>query len=183
MTLEKSDNRLTVCVENVSPTPREMRAINKGWGVVHWTCILPHYGPLIALLIFGFLAIDYAEGRIPPSLFSASIAFAWGALLVGGWWYRRALMRAQRKTPTGVLEWRWTIDESGLRFDNALQYNRIDWRGVKDVREEKDRILFLVTPMYNAVLPKRLLSTVQAEDLRRLIDEARSSGRLGAGVD
>lgn len=183
MTLEEPDDRLIVEIEDVSPTPREMRSINKGWGMVHWVCAVPTYAPMLGLLIFGFLAIRFADGLIPPGLFGASIIGTWAAWFIGGWWYRRVLMRALQTTPTGGLGWRWTIDESGLRFDTALQNNRIDWRGIKSVREEKDRILFLVTPMNNPVLPKRLLTPSQSDVLRRLIDEARTSGRLGSGVD
>lgn len=183
MDFEKPVDPLTVEIEDVSPTPREMRPVNKGWGVVHWACVVPTYAPMLGLLIFGFLAIDFADGLIPPGLFGASIIGTWAAWLIGGWWYRRAVMRAHQMAPTGGLGWRWTINESGLRFDTPLQDNRIDWRGIKSVREEKDRILFLVTPMNNPVLPKRLLDPAQLEVLRRLIDEARASGRLGAGVD
>jgi len=183
MDFEKPVDPLTVEIEDVSPTPREMRPVNKGWGVVHWACVVPTYAPMLGLLIFGFLAIDFADGLIPPGLFGASIIGTWAAWLIGGWWYRRAVMRAHQMAPTGGLGWRWTINESGLRFDTPLQDNRIDWRGVKSVREEKDRILFLVTPMNNPVLPKRLLDPTQLEVLRRLVDEVRTSGRLGAGVD
>ena len=51
------------------------------------------------------------------------------------------------------------------------------------MRDEKDRFLFLVSPAYNPVLPKRLLDEQQLSDLRELISEIRAGGRLGAGLD
>ena len=83
----------------------------------------------------------------------------------------------------GGLPWRWRINGTGLRFDSGLQSNRLDWRGVKQVRDEKDRFVFLVSPAYNPVLPKRLLNDRQMETLRALIADLRASGRLGGGVD
>jgi hypothetical protein len=68
-------------------------------------------------------------------------------------------------------------------FSNGLQTNDVDWRAIMKVRDESDRFVFLVTPAYNPVLPKRLLGEQQLADLRGLIAEVTASGRLGRGVD
>jgi hypothetical protein len=49
--------------------------------------------------------------------------------------------------------------------------------------EEKDRLIFAVTPARNHVLPLRCFDPGQLDAFRALIAEARASGRLGAGVD
>lgn len=170
---------IPVRIDNVEPTAREMRALNRGWGAIHWVCILPSHAFLLGLLAYGFLARDAA----PAGLFSAVLVVSWLVLLGGQAISRRASEAAARKAPTGGLTWTWIIDDQFLTFDNGLQVNRVDWRAVKSVNEDRDRFVFLVTPGYNPVLPKRLLDPGQRVDVEALISEAGRTGRLGAGVD
>jgi len=103
--------------------------------------------------------------------------------LVSGWAVRKVSSREAKKTPTGNLPWKWSIDADGIVFRNGLQTNNVDWRAIRTVREESDRFLFLVTPAYNPVLPKRLLNEQQLAGLRSRVAEVTASGRLGRGVD
>lgn len=170
-------------IADVCPTPREARPVTRGWGAAHWVCILPTYAFLIGFVTFGILAVSLAGDGLPPGLFGGLLLGSWLVWTLGLHWQRRSYAAEAQKAPVGGLAWRWRIDQTGLRFDNGLQSNRVDWRAVKTVRDEKDRFLFLVSPTYNPVLPKRLLDERQLSDLRGLISEVRAGGRLGAGLD
>lgn len=172
-----------IIVENVQPTAREFRHITGGWGAMHWLCIPYTYAFLAGLLFYGLIASSLAEDVLPPFLFVGFVVGSYGLWFVSGWAVRRAAARAVARSPTGGLAWRWSIDADGIVFTNGLQTNQLDWRAVKSVRDESDRFLFLVTPAYNAVLPKRLLEEAQLTALRALIAEVTASGRLGRGVD
>lgn len=166
-------------IEAVAPTAREMRAIRRGWGGLHWVCLLPRYAFVMGFATFGLMV----EGTAPAGLFGTVVIISglvwWGGLQLT----QIVAARAQRKSPTGVLTWAWTIDDQAMTFDNGLQLTRVDWRAVKSVTEDGDRFVFLVTPGYNPVLPKRLLDASQLAALKALIAEVTGSGRLGAGLD
>ena len=170
-------------IADVCPTPREARPLTGGWGAAHWICILPTYAFLIGFLTFGILAVSLAGDSLPPGLFGGLLLGSWLVWTLGLHWQRRNYASEARKAPVGALAWRWRINEAGLQFDNGLQSNSVDWRAVKTVRDEKDRFLFLVSPAYNPVLPKRLLDERQLAEVRSLITGVRDSGRLGAGLD
>jgi hypothetical protein len=170
-------------VEAVEPTAREFRTIRRGWGALHWACIPYTYAFLAGFLIYGLAVGAIVGDFLPPFLFSGLLAASWVIWLISGWAVRKVFAAAARKSPTGSLQWRWRIGPDGILFTNGLQSNDVDWRAVKAVREESDRFLFLVTPAYNPVLPKRLLDEAQLTELRSLIEDVRVSGRLGRGVD
>jgi len=170
-------------IEAVQPTAREFRAIGRGWGAIHWACVPYTYAFLAGFLIYGVVVGSIAGDFLPPLLFSGLLAASWIV-----WWasaraVRWAAAAATKKSPAGLLPWKWSIGPDGILFANGLQTNEVDWRAVKTVREEDDRFLFLVTPAYNPVLPKRLLDEGQLTELRRLIEDVKASGRLGRGVD
>lgn len=172
-----------IVIEDVKPTPREQRPNKKGWGAVCWACIPYTYAYLGGLLVYGFAVQAIAGEFLPQQLFNGVLVGSFLAWWGGAWLARRIWMAAALKAPTGPLTWRWAIDREGLVFENSLQANRVDWAGVKSVQEESDRFVFLVTPSYNPVLPKRLLDDEQADRFRALLAEAKASGRLGGGVD
>ncbi len=172
-----------IVIDKVAPTARELRPIQRGWGLIHWIGCLPVWLPWLAIAGFGITASVLARGALPPFLTSGFmivtlVLWRWSGVLA-----QRVCAREARKAPVGGLDWHWTIDEQGFVFDNGLQTNRLDWRGVKTVREEKDRFVFLVSPANNPVLPVRLLEAGQLEALRGLITQITASGRLGGGVD
>lgn len=183
MSSEKPDPRLPLRIENVSPTPREMRPLKRGWGLIPWICLIPTYAYLFGFILFGVAAVDMAEGLVPADVFIACLITTFVVWSVGFWWQRGAIGRATARAPASGQAWLWEIDDNGFIFSSALQTNRMDWRAIKAVIEEKDRFLLLVLPMSNPILPKRLLSTEQTEAFRALLQRQRQSGRLGAGVD
>ncbi|PZO04751.1 MAG: hypothetical protein DCF29_09840 [Alphaproteobacteria bacterium] len=170
-------------IEAVQPTAREFRSIRRGWGLIHWVCLLPTHAFLIGFVLFGVVALAVSDNTQAHGLFSVFLIGSWLLSLIGGSVVRRVVAREMRRSPAGNLPWRWLIDERGLEFDNGLQCNRVDWRAVKAFQEEKDRFLFLVTPAYNPVLPTRLLTDEQKQALRALVADVRARGVLGAGVD
>lgn len=165
-------------VQNVQPTPKEFRSISRGWGAMHWVCVPYTYAFLIGFLIYGLAVAAFAE-QAPPFLFSGCLAASWLAWQASAWMVRRVAAYEAGKAPTGGLAWDWSIGPEEVVFTNGMQTNRFDWRAVKSIREERDRFLFLVTPAYNPVLPKRLLSEQQLTDLRALIANVRADGRVG----
>ena len=170
-------------IDGVQPTAREFRSITAGWGAIHWACVLYTCAYPVGFLAYAISVEAIAGDIMPPFLMSG---FLFGALVVwflGQWAVRRASIGAMRKSPAGDLAWDWSIDREGIAFTNGLQNNTIDWRAMRAVREESDRILFLVTPANNPVLPKRLLTADQLAELRTLVAEVTASGRLGRGVD
>ena len=170
-------------IDAVQPTAREFRTITRGWGAIHWVCVPHTYAFLFGFLIYGLVASSLAEDVLPPLLFSVSLFATWLVWLVSGWAVRKVSSREAEKTPTGNLPWKWSIDADGIVFRNGLQTNNVDWRAIRTVHEESDRFLFLVTPAYNPVLPKRLLNEQQLAGLRSRVAEVTASGRLGRGVD
>jgi hypothetical protein len=172
-----------IIVENVTPTAQELRAIQRGWGAVHWVVCLPTYVPILGMILFG-VTVNWLVGDFLPPMLMAGFLIATGVLWwVSASWAQKVTAAAARASPAGGLDWRWAIDAQGLAFENPLQSNRLDWRGVKLVREERDRFVFLVSPQHNPVLPTRLLTAEQAEALRALIAQVKAEGRLGRGVD
>ncbi|MBX9460789.1 MAG: YcxB family protein [Brevundimonas sp.] len=170
-------------IEAVQPTAREFRSISRGWGAIHWVCIPYTYAFLFGFLIYGLVASSLAEDVLPPLLFSGTLFVTWLVWFVSAWVVRKVSSREAAKAPTGSLPWKWSIGADGIVFANGLQTNKVDWRAIKTVREESDRFLFLVTPAYNPILPKRLLDEPQLAALRGLIADVTASGRLGRGVD
>ena len=170
-------------VKAVQPIGRENRPIKQGWGLVHWVCLIPAFAVLLGFAAFGMVASAEDDWNAFSNLYAAFLIGSWLIWVLGGIWYRRVVADETRRAPTGPLVWDWTIDVVGMRFENGLQSNAVDWRGVKTVREENDRFVFLVTPAYNFVLPKRLMNDRQLVQLTELITSLRSSGRLGSGVD
>lgn len=173
---------MNIEIRNVSPTPREFRAFKRGWGAVHWACIPYTYAFLAGFAFYGIVVSILAEGVLPPFLLSGSLIGTWLIWLLAAWFVRFASTREARKAPAGSLPWDWRIGPEEIVFTNGLQTNRCDWRAVKLVREEDDRFIFLVSPAYNPVLPKRLLDERQISGLRALVDGVRANGRLGAGL-
>ncbi len=148
---------------------------------MHWVCLIPTYAYLAGLLALGLLTHIY--GWLPSGLFSLVLVGSGLVFLLGNLLTRRVVAAAVKRSPSAGLSWRWRIDGAGIDFTNPLQSNHLDWRVVMDVREERDRFIFFVTPAYNPVLPMRLLTDEQAGELRTLVEEQRRSGALGRGVD
>lgn len=173
---------MTIDIAEVQPTLRELRPIRRGWGVFHWIILLPANAFLFGFLTFGLIASSIGGHAAIPLLFVVCLAGAYLFWAVSGWVVHRITFSITKRAPAGRLVWDWSIGEEGVDFSNGLQVNRLDWRAVMAVEEERDRFVFLVMPGYNPALPKRLLSPEQLAALRNLLADLRSSGRLGQGL-
>lgn len=170
-------------IEVVHPNAHDLRPIKGGWGAIHWVCMVPTHAMLLGFVAYGVVSSIQSEGQHIYGLFSAFLVGAVVVTRLGQYWLQAVMTRECADAPTGGLDWTWSIDEKGLQFDTPLQSNRTDWRGVKAAREESDRFIFLVTPGYNPVLPKRQMTADQIAALKTLIADVTASGRLGRGVD
>ena len=169
-------------IEAVQPNAHEFRAIKRGWGFLHWALTVPALVGWLGFTVFGLVVLSLAGPIVPPEILPAALVTPYLIWRLSNWMVRKVAASAQRSSPTGGLPWNWRIDADGIVFDNGLQRNQIDWRGVKGVREEEDRFVFLVVPANNPILPTRLLTTNQQSELRSLIADLETTGRLGAGV-
>lgn len=173
----------TVRIVGVRATPRELRPVIRTWpGLGFWIRI-----PILWLAAC-MLATMIVLVAVPmPETATFWIGGLWVAGLYGliglGLFVQRKGQALTRRTPLGALSADWRLDDAGLTFSTPLSENRLAWEAVTAVREEKDRIVFAVTPYTNHVLPRRALTAEQARDLAALIAEVRASGRLGRGTD
>ncbi len=154
-----------------------------GWGVLHWVACLPLYVGFIGFLVFGLIALGPDGDAYPPGLLFVFFVGTFVAWAVSFQLVRWMNVRAAKRAPVGCVRWRWTISDEGLAFDSPIQSSRTSWRAIKDVQEERDRFVFLMTPALNPILPTRLLSDEQKQALRALVADVRARGVLGAGVD
>jgi len=173
-----------IVIENVKPTARELRPVTRGWGGLHWwgcvTVLVPIFGLSAVVLTVAGMAYWYDELCEVVGIICLVTAVTWvvSRLLVN-----RLTLNAARAAPGGGILSSWRIDDEGLNFRTPVSTAHVDWRGIKGVRDERDRFVFLLNPHNNPVLPKRLLAEGQAEALRALVAEVTASGRLGRGVD
>lgn len=169
-------------IEHACPNARERRAIQGGWGLVHWVACIPQYVPLIGLAVFGATVSVMVGDILPPYLtpgFLIGTPVVWwlGAVLV-----QKVIARETARAPAGGTHCRWALDDQGVRIGNELMTSVIDWAAIKAVREESDRFLLLIAPMNNPVLPKRQMTAEQIVALKALIADVTANGRLGRGL-
>lgn len=171
-------------VRGVQPTAREVRPLQKGWGGVHWWACLPLLIPFVGLWALALVAANApdADGSLlrATGIIVIATTVAWVA---ARYLHGMALLRAARSAPGGGMLSDWTIDGTGFAFGTPVSSSRIGWEGIKAVREEKDRFIFLMSPAANPVLPKRQLSEDQQVALRQLVADVTAANRLGRGVD
>ncbi|RZJ16943.1 MAG: YcxB family protein [Brevundimonas sp.] len=170
-------------VRGVKLTAHDQRTLRGGWGTIHWVACLPMYVPYVAFLAMGLTVSVMVGDLLPPFLlpgFIIGTGLVWWAATIVTW----KVVRAEgARAPAGALASDWTLDDAGMTLTNPLVGSRVAWAGMRGVREEKDRFVFLVAPMNNPVLPHRCLQPEQLKALRALLETVRTSGRLGAGVD
>ena len=110
-------------IAEVCPNDRESRAMQRGWGVLHWICIPYTYAFLFGFLIYGLVVERLVETALPPFLLTGSLLATWLVWLVCASVMRKVSVRAAKRTPTGRLPWKWTIGADGIVFTNGLQTN------------------------------------------------------------
>lgn len=170
-------------IDGVQPSSRELRPVTGGWGGVHLWAGFPLFIPFIGLCALALVASAYVRDNSQFAQVVIAILFGtFGTWLLSQWALHRATFRAMRSAPGGGGIIDWTLTEEAVVFTTPVSTSRLDWAGVKSVREEKDRFILLVTPTNNPVLPKRQLSEAQARDVAALFAAVRASGRLGRGA-
>lgn len=170
-----------VHVAGVRPTPRDLRPVTGAWpGLGFWMRV-----PILWLGACALAAMIVLVVVPMPEVATFWIGGLWVAALYGliglGLFVQRRGQAMARRTPMGGLAVDWRLDRAGFAISNAVAENRLAWEAVTAIREEKDRIVFAVTPYANHVLPRHALDADQARNLAALIAEVRASGRLGRG--
>jgi hypothetical protein len=96
---------------------------------------------------------------------------------------QRRLVGLTRSSPISRRPVDWRLSIQGFVVGAEGFESRVDWSMVSAAVEEKDRLIFALTPSSNFVLPLRVLDAEQLAAVRGLITDARARGVLGAGVD
>lgn len=161
-----------------------MRPLMSGWGRMHWASCLPLYALAFGASLLVAITYTWASRADGPSAVILWIGLAifllWAATTKLA---EHAFRKAQASAPASGMAYDWAFDESGVGFTGPLTSSRYRWEAIKAVKDETDRIVILISPVNNPVLPKRQLTDQQLSAIRALINEATASGRLGAGVD
>jgi hypothetical protein len=173
---------IVVHVAGVLATARELRPATGAWpGLGLWV-----RAPILWLGACALAAAVVMFVVPMPDTATFWMAGLWVAAVYGmiglGLFVHRKGQAMAHRTPVGALAVDWRLDGAGLAISSPLFENRLGWEAVTAIREEKDRIVFAVTPYANHVLPRRMLNEDQARALAALIAEVRASGRLGRGA-
>lgn len=170
-----------ITIENVQLTHKEQRPTLKAWpGLRRWM----NAGLLwIAACMLATLAFCWRQPG-PAALWIPLIQIAslYGVIGLSFLVQRKVIAVAHRAPAFGAIT-TWRLDENGVTLTTPIAETRLDWRAVVRVAEEKDRLVFAVTPYNNPVLPLRQLSPEQLQAVRDLVAAATAAGRLGRGVD
>ena len=168
-------------IKDVDQTARDLRPLKRGWGALHWYATLPWLIPYLGLVVMTGLLMGAA-----PRLEFLPVWIALGTVVlwvIGSNLTHRAMLHQAAKAPSRGVPYDWTFDDEGLVQTNPLMSSQIRWAAMREVREEADRFIILISPQSNPVLPKRLMTEAQIADLRALVADVRGQGRLGRGVD
>jgi hypothetical protein len=169
-------------VAGVRQTPHEMRSVTGAWPPVRiWGYVGRSW---LGLLCLTMIAASwwFAGATITLWIEGFALALLFGSLALG-LAATHHIARIAKSTPLGDAVSAWRLDDTGVRITYPLGEQSLDWRAIVRVVEEKDRLIFAVTPARNHVLPLRCFDPGQLDAFRALIAEARASGRLGGGVD
>lgn len=156
-------------VRGVKLSANDRRYFRRGWGPVHWVANLPHLALFLGLVAYP-VVVGVFDPPAPLSLINSGVIF--GAVVL--WWLagllvQRVFAAETAKAPTGDLETDWRFDDAGFEITGPLTSSRILWQALKGVREERDRFIFLISPINNPTLPRRFLDDAQTQALRDLI--------------
>ena len=171
-----------IVVENVLPNARELRPCASAWrsmARLAWVQLLALFATFVMSFIFAAI-YGTEEAAIWVGVTMAAV---FSVLIVSGWFVTFMGARIAARTAATRGAGRWMFDREGIRVDSALSTTAFKWEMVEKVAEERDRLIFALTPASNAILPLRSLGAEQAEELRGLIAGIEAQGRLGRGVD
>lgn len=177
-------NSAPIVISGVRPSPAAVRPLrfSPGLRVALLVANAPMaLAPLLTIFIayratgnFGLLAV------LAGVLVAAYLLRKVGFLIV-----RKVADRDWRRAPTWALANTWTLDSQGLSITDGVFVTSLLWAGVSEIVEERDRFIFYFAPGQGHVLPIRFLDAGrnQITDIRELVAEVTTSGRLGRGVD
>lgn len=165
----------------VQPTTRELRTALAVWpGVKWWSNAGVIWLGLVALTTIGLSA--RFDGPVMYGIIGLQAVMIYGLIPIG-YVVQKRLARVGKSAPLTNLGSNWRLDEQGFCITNALSEQSLRWEAVVRVVEQKDRLIFAVTPARNHVLPLRCFGPGQQEAFRTLLADVTASGRLGRGVD
>lgn len=171
-----------IIVENVLPNARELRPCTSAWKAMTrlaWVQLLA----LFATFLVSFLSAAIYATETAAIWVAGTTAAAISVLIVSGWFVTFASARIVARAATTHGAGRWTFDQEGVRVESQLSATAFKWEMVEKVSEERDRLVFALSPTSNAILPLRSLAGEQVQELRSLIAGIEAEGRLGRGVD
>ena len=171
-----------IVVENVLPHARELRlappARKRGrrhaW--VQTPALMPVF--LVGFLVAAAFASEEAAGWVGVTMVAVLLV-----LIITGRIVMAISARISADAAKAYGAARWNFDHEGVRVESPLSSTVFRWEMVAKVSEEQDRFLSALTPSSSAILPTRSLVAGQVDELRGLIAEVTTSGRLGRGVD
>jgi hypothetical protein len=160
-----------IVIENVRAAPSELRPAATGWeSATRWNQapLLIQFAGLFSLVIL------IAASPSPDGIKAAALGIGLATLF--GWfgvcqWLAAHQIKVHRSTPSGSQASTYTLDRQGVGVRNGHAESRMDWSGLKGVVRDHDRYVFLFTPAYNPVLPRRLLTPEQDASVQALIVE------------
>ena len=121
------------------------------------------------------IAIAFLIWRYHP--LSANTAGAIGGLLGGGgvlacWrlFIRRNFKKSYRRTRCGEGDVEVLLNENGIFSEiSGLTKGEFSWKATKSWREDKEQVLIYLAPAIFVILPKRVVTESQLNDLRELL--------------
>ncbi|GAW41883.1 hypothetical protein SH203_02294 [Brevundimonas sp. SH203] len=174
---------IVVEVAGVQPTAKEGRPAMSAWPSLKWPLNLP----LILLAVTMMLTVlvvcsDRDAGGDWRLIVLLQVIGLYGFVGLSMFAQRR-LAAVGRAAPAWRHPLDWSLSSDGFVVVGPGLESRVDWRLVAAAVEEKDRWIFAASPNSNFILPLRLLDADQRAAVRRLVEDARARGVLGAGVD
>jgi hypothetical protein len=137
--------------------------------------------PVVLVIVVARVTGDRGLAALVGGL---SVAF-WTVRLVADGVVRTVNVRAWRASPGAHLPNTWWFDDKGFTVSDGSFVQFIRWGACMDVHQERDRMVFLMSPIHGHVLPIRFLDAgeKQLEQILGLVARVRAEGRLGRGVD
>ena len=130
----------------------------------------PAWGAL--LMIAGFVLAATAAPPLP-----VVIVFAGGLILLSYPIYLRYRLKyIFRQTRSGDGRMTFEFDESGIRSSTEGTRGEVEWSAIQTVREDQTLILIYLAPAKMFMIPKRVCSSQEVENLHQLF-HARISAR------
>lgn len=151
-------------ITGVQSNPRECRPLTRGWGLLHWTAYLP-----LLVLVGGLSWLTILLSRTDPVWAACILLGTYALFLTACLLHGQVGARTAQGAPAFSLPMTFTLDEDRVTISHPDITSSFAWTVIRSVREDKDRFVFLVSPVSNPVLPKRQMTPDQIEAVRALV--------------